>query len=77
MTKRKFQKIQTYKFTEKRGAELAGKVNTEKSSFTTLEKAIEDAYFWINKEEDWIDTEVIDVTIINKDTKEVLWTYTA
>ena len=68
---RKFQMVQTYTFDKN------GKENTERSSFMTLERAIEQANFWINKEESWIDTTVKHIEIINKETKEVVWTYTA
>ncbi len=72
--KRKFQKIHTYTFDNNRGG--AGE-HTERSSFSTLEKAIEDAEFWINKSEPWIDTTVTHIEIVDKETKEVLWTYKA
>ena len=70
MTKR-FQKVQTYTF------DNTGKEKTEKSSFKTLEKAIEDAEFWIYKKESWIDTTVKHIEIIDKETNEVVWQYTA
>lgn len=72
--KRNIQKIQSYTFDTNRGDD---KVHTERSSFTTLEKAIEDSMMWINKTEAWIDTTVTEITIINKETKEVLWAYKA
>ena len=74
--KRRYQKVQTYTFDETR-ASVAGKEQTEKSSFTTLEKAIEDAKFWIEKKESWIDTTVKHIEIIDKETNEVVWEYTA
>lgn len=69
--KKKFQKVQTYTFDKN------GKEATERSSYKTLEKAIENAWFWINKEESWIDTTVKHIEIIDKDTKEVLWKWEA
>lgn len=71
MTKKNIQMIHTYTFDEN------GKQNTERSSFLTIEKAIKNAYFWINKEESWINTTTVEITIINKETNEVLWTYKA
>lgn len=68
---RRFQKVQTYTFDNTR------KEKTEKSSFKTLEKAIEDAEFWIYKKESWIDTTVKHIEIIDKETNEVVWQYTA
>lgn len=77
--KRNIQQI--IKTTWKDGKNNAGKVDasigTKKSSFTTLEKAIEDIYEYIK----WTKTEnsrvnVVGAEIINKETKEVLWTWT-
>ena len=68
---RKFQLVNTYTF------DSTGKEKTEKSSFKTLEKAIENAEFWIYKKESWIDTTVKHIEIIDKETNEVVWTYTA
>ena len=67
--KRRFQKVQTYTF------DNTGKEQTEKASFTTLEKAIENAEFWIYKKESWIDTTVKHIEIIDKETNEVVWKY--
>lgn len=78
MAKRNIQQI--IKTTWKDGKNNAGKpdtsIGTKKSSFATLEKAIEDIYKYI----EWSKTEdsrinVVGVEIINKETKEVLWTY--
>lgn len=69
--KRKYQMIQTYTF------DKTGEGNTEKSSFGTLEKAIENAKMWINKTEPWMDTTVKHIEIIDKETKETVWKYTA
>lgn len=69
--KKRFQKVQTYTF------DNTGKEKTEKSSFATLEKAIENAEFWIYKKESWIDTTVKHIEIIDKETNEVIWKYTA
>lgn len=70
------QMINSYKFDNDRNGDVdMNKVYTERSSFLTLENAIKNAYFWINKEEAWIDTTVTEITIINKETKEVLWSY--
>lgn len=69
MSKKNIQMIHTYTFDD------SGKQNTERSSFLTLENAIKNANFWINKEEGWIRTTAIEITIINKETKEVLWVY--
>lgn len=71
MAKKNIQMIHTYTFDEN------GKQNTERSSFLTIENAIKNAYFWINKEESWINTTTVEITIINKETNEVLWTYKA
>lgn len=68
---RRFQLVQTYTFDE------TGEEKTEKSSFKTLEKAIENAKFWIYKKEDWIRTTVKHIEIIDKETNEIVWTYTA
>jgi hypothetical protein len=68
---RRFQLVQTYTF------DKTGKENTEKSSFKTLEKAIENAEFWIYKKESWIDTTVKHIEIIDKETQKVVWQYTA
>jgi hypothetical protein len=67
---RRFQLVQTYTF------DKTGKENTEKSSFKTLEKAIENAEFWIYKKESWIDTTVKHIEIIDKETQKVVWQYT-
>ena len=69
--KKIYQKIHTYTF------DSTGKENTEKSSFATLEKAIENSEMWINKTESWIDTTVKHIAIINKETNETVWEYTA
>lgn len=69
--KKNIQMIHSYTFDKN------GKAQTEKTSFATLEKAIENAEMWINKTESWIDTTVTEITIINKETKEVLWHYEA
>ena len=63
--------VQIYTF------DKTGKENTEKSSFKTLEKAIENAEFWIYKKESWIDTTVKHIEIIDKETQKVVWQYTA
>lgn len=76
--KRRYQKVQTYTFDTNRNTEgLMGTEHTEKSSFATLEKAIENAEFWIYKKESWIDTTVKHIEIIDKETNEVVWQYTA
>ena len=69
--KRRYQLVDTYTF------DKTGKENTEKSSFKTLEKAIENAEFWIYKKESWIKTTVKHIEIIDKETNEVVWEYTA
>ncbi len=69
--KRRFQKIHTYTFDD------TGIEKTEKSSFGTLEKAIIDSEMWINKTESWIDTTVKQIDIIDKESKEIVWTYKA
>ena len=69
--KRRFQLVQTYTF------DSTGKENTERSSFKTLEKAIESAEFWIYKKESWINTTVKHIEIIDKETNKVVWEYTA
>lgn len=73
---RRFQKVHSYTFDspQKRGDD---KEHTEKSSFSTLERAIQDAYMWINKSEAWIDTTVTHIEIIDKESKEVVWQYRA
>lgn len=76
--KRRFQKVQTYTFdTDRHTPGLKGTEHTGKSSFATLEKAIENAEFWIYKKESWIDTTVKHIEIIDKETNEVVWQYTA
>ena len=62
---RRFQLVQTYTFDE------TGEEKTEKSSFKTLEKAIENAEFWIYKKEDWIRITVKHIEIIDKETNEI------
>ena len=52
-------------------------VHTQKSSFGTLEKAIENAKMFIYRKESWIDTTVLSVKIINKETKEQMWSWEA
>lgn len=69
---RKYQMIDTYTFDN----DAEKKEHTEKSSFKTLEKAIENAEMWINKTESWIDTTVKHIEIIDKENKEVVWSYT-
>lgn len=73
---------QIIKTTWKNGKNNAGNpdtsIGTKKSSFATLEKAIENIYEYI----EWSKTEnsrinVVGVEIINKETKEILWTYKA
>lgn len=71
MAKRNIQQIFTSRDDE------TGKIAKGKSSFTTLEKAIEDAERLIRKEESWRIVTMLEVTIINKETNEVLWTYKA
>lgn len=72
--KKNYQMIQSYTFDNSRGD---NGIHTEKSSFSTLESAIKNAEWWINKEESWMDTTVTEITIINKETKDILWTYKA
>lgn len=72
--KNRYQKIQSYTFDTGRGG--PGE-HTERSSYKTLEKAIENDWFWITKEEAWIDTTVTHIEIVDKETKEIVWTYTA
>jgi hypothetical protein len=67
--RQRFQKVQTYTFDNNR----ALGERTEKSSFSTIERAIEDSYMWINKTEEWIDTTVKEINIIDKDTNKVVW----
>lgn len=78
---RNIQMVHSYTFDNERCAQRrsleVGKEYTEKSSFGTLEKAIENAQMWINKSESWIDTTVTHIEIINKETKETLWTWQA
>lgn len=69
--KRRFQFVDTYTFDD------TGEEQTEKSSFKTLEKAIENAEFWIYKKESWIRTTVKHIEIIDKETNEIVWEYTA
>lgn len=66
----------TYDTTRGRDVEL-GKVYTAKSSFSTVEKAVENAQMFINKSESWIDVTTTKVEIINKETKEMLWRWEA
>lgn len=81
--KKNYQMIHTYRFEATNAAgkptpmpnEVIGKVQTERSSFNTLDNAISKAVFWINKEEPWIYTTALEIVIKNKETKEVLWTY--
>lgn len=75
--KRRFQKVQTYTFDTDRHSNLKGQEHTEKSSFITLQKAIENAEFWIYKKESWIDTTVKHIEIIDKETNEIVWEYKA
>ena len=78
MAKRNIQQV--IKTTWKDGKNNAGKpdtsIGTKKSSFVTLEKAIDDIHSYI----EWSKTEnsrinVVGAEIINKDTKEILWKY--
>lgn len=64
----KYQMVHTYTFDKN------GKEQTSKRSFKTLEKAIENAEMWINKIEAWIDTTVVSIEIIDKETGEIVWT---
>lgn len=73
--KKMIQQIMTYTFDNDEK-----KVHrTQKSSFGTLEKAIENSEMFINKTEDWIKgrTTVVRIEIVNKETNETLWTYKA
>lgn len=70
---RKYQMVHGYTF-DKRGDD---KEHIERSSFKTLESAIQNAEMWINKEETWIDTTVTHIEIIDKETQETVWTYGA
>ena len=70
--KRTIQQIMIYKLDR-----TGDKVHTSKSSFGTLDAAIANSKMFINRTESWIDTKVISVKIINKDTKNELWTYAA
>ena len=54
-----------------------GKIQTERSSYKTLEKAIEKAMFFIEKKEWWIDTTVLKAEIVNKETGEQMWRWEA
>lgn len=67
--KKIYQMVHTYSFDKN------GKVQTQKSSFGSLAKAIENAEMWINKSEGWIDTTAKHIDIINKETGEILWTW--
>lgn len=69
---RNIQQIMTYKLDR-----TGDTIHTSRSSFGTLEKAVENANMFIYRTESWVDTTVISVKIINKETKEVLWTYEA
>ena len=75
--KRMIQQIKDYKFDEgaRNGRVNPNEILTTKSSFGTLEAAVKDAEMWINRTEKWIDTSVVKIVIINKETKQVLWTY--
>lgn len=72
-----YQQIKDYKFDEgaRDGRVDSNEVYTTKSSFGTLERAIEDAWWWINRTEKWMDTYPVKIVVINKVTKEVLWTW--
>lgn len=72
--KAKYQMVHTYTFDNNRGG--SGE-HTSKSSFKTLENAIRNANFWINKEEAWIDVTTVRVYIMNKETCEVLYEWSA
>ena len=72
--KNKYQMIHTYTFDTSRGA--PGE-HTERSSFKTLESAEKSAWFWINKAESWIDTTVVSIKIVNKETGAVEFEYHA
>ncbi len=54
-----------------------GKVQTDRSSFKTVDKAIEKAQKFIEKKIDGGYKTTLEVIIIDKYTKEVLWTYKA
>jgi hypothetical protein len=74
--KNKYQMVHTYKFDENL-KEIGGKIQTQKTSFKTLESAINNADMWINKREKWITTTSLKITIIDKETNETCWEYLA
>ena len=69
MAKKIYQMTHTYKL------DKSGKEQTQKTSFGTVEKAIENAEMWINKSEPWIDTTPIQIIIHNKETGDILYHY--
>ena len=79
MAKRMIQQIKHYRFDEgsRNGRVDPNEVYRTASSFATLENAVKDAEFWIRRDAAWIDTSVVKIVIVNKDTKEVLWTFDA
>ena len=72
--KKIYQKIHSYTFDNGRGGDGE---HTERASFLTLEKAIENAKWWIAKPEPWMDTTVTHIEIINKETGKLEWSYKA
>lgn len=72
--KRIYQMAHSYTFDTGRGS--PGE-HTERSSFSSLEKAIANAEWWIAKTEPWMDTTVTHIEVINKETGNLEWSYKA
>ena len=66
--KRNYQLIMCYT-SERTGYKIS------KSSFNTVEKAIENAELFIYKKESWTDITVVSAKLINKETNETIWSY--
>ena len=69
--KRKYQMVHEYRFDQ------SGLVQTERSSFKTLESAVNTAEMFIYRKESWIRTTVLSIEILDKESGEVVWEYKA
>ena len=73
--KRKYQMIHMFALDSslEKGDRKNAIIGTEKSSFATLENAIEKAHFWIEKKADWIAVTTFSVIIVDKETYQIVW----
>ena len=76
--KRLYQRRIWYRFDEgARKGTVDTSLRNEASSFATIEKAVEHTEYLISRADKWIDFTIERATIVNKETKEVVWSYGA